>query len=254
MSVGEKSAQQWAEETELLRRQLEEATETLWGIRQGGVDGFVMLGAQGDQLFTLKGSDEPYRVLIEEMNEGALTLSESGWIVYCNRRFAALVRTPLDQVIGHAFDSFVRPDQVPAFRALLEAGMAGPSRGDIVLQASDGVNVPIQVALNRLPAESAGVICALATDLTDRVRAAAEREKLLAEVQESLRQLTRSNIDLQQFASVASHDLQEPLRAVSGCVQLLERKCAGKLDERAKELMAMIVAGSARMKALIADL
>jgi light-regulated signal transduction histidine kinase (bacteriophytochrome) len=64
-------------------------------------------------------------------------------------------------------------------------------------------------------------------------------------------ELARSNADLGQFASAASHDLQEPLRAVSGCIQIFERKYRGNLDQKSDELIRMIVDGAARMKALI---
>jgi light-regulated signal transduction histidine kinase (bacteriophytochrome) len=64
-------------------------------------------------------------------------------------------------------------------------------------------------------------------------------------------ELARSNADLEQFASAASHDLQEPLRAVAGCIQVFERKYRGKLGEKSDDLIRMIVDGSARMKALI---
>ena len=64
-------------------------------------------------------------------------------------------------------------------------------------------------------------------------------------------ELARSNADLEQFASAASHDLQEPLRAVSGCIQVFERKYRGKIDDKSDELIQMIVSGSGRMKALI---
>jgi len=64
-------------------------------------------------------------------------------------------------------------------------------------------------------------------------------------------ELARSNADLEQFASAASHDLQEPLRAVSGCIQIFERKYRGKIDDKSDELIQMIVSGSGRMKALI---
>jgi signal transduction histidine kinase len=77
--------------------------------------------------------------------------------------------------------------------------------------------------------------------------AAIEREKAFAKVK-------KANAALQQFAYIASHDLQEPLRAVSGCVQILQRRYAGKMDEQAEPLIQMIVDGAARMKDMIAGL
>jgi light-regulated signal transduction histidine kinase (bacteriophytochrome) len=67
-------------------------------------------------------------------------------------------------------------------------------------------------------------------------------------------ELARSNTDLEQFAFAASHDLQEPLRAMGGCIQVFERKYRGKLDQKSDELIRMIVEGAARMKALIDSL
>jgi PAS domain S-box-containing protein len=91
----------------------------------------------------------------------------------------------------------------------------------------------------------------LELELVER-RNALERSQ--ADRERAVRELERSNVELQQFAYVASHDLQEPLRAVAGCAQLLKDSCAGRLDPKADELIAHIVDGAERMRALIRDL
>src|SRR6202171_1693325 len=109
MSQAVQTYEQLAVEVVDLQARLAEANETLVAIRFGEVDAVLVQGPRGDQLFTLKGADEPYRVLIEEMNQGAVTLSADGSILYCNRRFAGLLKTPLDGIVGRAFDGFVAP-------------------------------------------------------------------------------------------------------------------------------------------------
>src|ERR1700720_3231576 len=147
MSVIAQSYDQLVEQVADLRASLEEANETLQAIRLGEVDAVVVQGSRGDQLFTLKGADEPYRVLIEEMNQGAVTLSADGSILYCNRQFTELLKTPLEAIVGRAFDGFVAPPDHAAFINLLEAGRTGSSAGEITLRAADESPVSLQLAL-----------------------------------------------------------------------------------------------------------
>src|SRR6202040_3517019 len=135
MNPAAQSHEQVTDEVADLRARLAEASEALHAIRSGEVDAVLVQGPHGNQLFTLKGADEPYRVLIEEMNQGAVTLSADGSILYCNRRFADLLKTPLEEIVGLAFDAFVAPSERAGFAALLEAGRTGGSAGEITLRA-----------------------------------------------------------------------------------------------------------------------
>src|SRR4051794_22825644 len=85
-----------------LRRRLEEAEETIRAIREDEVDAFVVSRGEADRVLTLESADRPYRVLVESMQQGALTLSADGTILYCNPRFAALLGRPQDELSGLA--------------------------------------------------------------------------------------------------------------------------------------------------------
>src|SRR5215213_9877373 len=100
-------------ELEDLRERLREAEETLAAIRNGEVDSLIVTGPYGDQVFSLKGAEQPYRVFVEQMLEGAVTLTSDGTILYCNRRFAQMLRARLEKVIGAQIQTFVRASDQP---------------------------------------------------------------------------------------------------------------------------------------------
>src|ERR1041385_4990399 len=104
-----------------LRRRLEEAEETLRAIRSGEVDALVVSSPAGERVFVLRGADHAYRIIVEDMNEGAVTLSPDGTILYGNRRFADLAGRPLERVIGTSV-----LDYFPA-----QAGLADLLKGNV---------------------------------------------------------------------------------------------------------------------------
>src|SRR3954453_7674240 len=89
-----------ATERAAMQERLLELEATLDAIRTGAVDALVVTGPEGEQVFTLKGADQAYRVLVEAMNEGAVTVSGDGTILYANTRFAGMLKTSLEKVLG----------------------------------------------------------------------------------------------------------------------------------------------------------
>src|SRR5262245_50226826 len=110
------------EQVRKLQQELEEAQETLRAIRQGEVDAIVVEGPQGPQLCTLKTAEQPYRMLVEQMQEGAVTLTPAGDVLYCNRRFAELVGGAAETIVGGAIGPFVTKAERPLLAAALRAG------------------------------------------------------------------------------------------------------------------------------------
>src|SRR3954454_16379026 len=111
-------------ENEDLRHRLEEAEETLRAIRGGEVDA-VVVAAGREQVYTLESPDRAYRLLVEQMTQGAVTLTADGVILYCNRHFADLLGRPLEDLLGQPVHGFVSPAGRALLEALLREGRAG---------------------------------------------------------------------------------------------------------------------------------
>jgi PAS domain S-box-containing protein len=165
-----------------LRTRLQAAEETLRAIRAGEVDAIVVARAKGEHVITLAGAELAYRILFDQMNEGAVTLTRDGVIAYCNRRFADIVRMPLARVIGAPLRRFVPPAEQPAFDALVAAGHQANRRGDTAFRAGGGALVPVSVSFAPLQLEgSADVIGVIGviTDISERERAEELRNRLI---------------------------------------------------------------------------
>ncbi len=203
-------------QTEDLRRRLEEAEETLRAIREGEVDALVVSGPQGDQVYTLKGAEQPYRVFIETMNEGAVTLGPDGTILYCNGRFAELLLRPIENVIGSEIYRFIAPTDTPSFESVLQRGRQGNSQGEIWLERGDGQLNPVHLSLCPLESDDVPCICMVAMDLTERKRA----EQQLRESEERLRYLsTQLLIAQENERKLIANEIHDSLGSSLGAIK-----------------------------------
>ncbi len=168
-----------------LRSQLRAAEDTLRALRAGEVDAMMVTRAGDERVVTLQGAELPYRILLDQMYAGAVTLTPVGVIVYCNRRFADLVRTAAAHVIGSTLSRFVQPAHAPLLAELVERARSEATRGELTGRAGDGTPIPLAVTFAPLRLEQhdhvTGVIGVL-VDATERMQQEAIREQLIEQV------------------------------------------------------------------------
>src|SRR5512139_3333163 len=169
-----------------LRTHLEEAEETLRAIRKGEVDALIVSSPQGDRVYTLKGAEQPYRVFVEAMNEGAVTLGKGGVILYCNNRFGELIKEPNERVIGSEIYKFIVPPDTASFEYAFQSSWGGSSKAEILLKRGDGQLIPVMLSLVLLEEVDVPCVCMVVMDLTERKRA----EQELRESEKQLKYLT----------------------------------------------------------------
>lgn len=155
-----------------LRVRLTEAEATLRAVRTGDVDTLVVAGRQGPQVFTLQGAEHAYRVLIESMNEGALTLTANEIILYANQCFARMVNCPLEQVMGSSLIRFLSVANRAVLRQLMKQAAPSGSKIQVLLNTGDGSHLPVQISIRPLARNgiNRATIGVVVTDLTESRR------------------------------------------------------------------------------------
>jgi PAS domain S-box-containing protein len=178
MNKSYKTREQLLNELQELRSRSAETEETLRAILAGEVDGLVIHTAEGDHVFTLSGADQPYRVMVETMSEGAATLAADRTILFCNQHFVDIVRGSLEKVIGTSIYRYISPSDLQRFDTLIEQGLKGDSKMELTLTTGGGNFTPVLLSISPLDHKGTpGAICLIVTDLTEQKR----NEEILAE-------------------------------------------------------------------------
>jgi PAS domain S-box-containing protein len=217
------------------------------------------------------GSVSRLTAIIESIPTALVMIDKLGAIVLVNKEAENVFGYSREELLGLSIESLVplrfrgnHPGMRQGFHANPQARRMGVGR-DLFALRKDGTEFPVEIGLNPIDTESEHYILSAILDITERKR----MEEVLRDLNEDLEKrveartrelahanaaLERSNIELKQFAYIASHDLQAPLRSISGFVQLLKQDYGGKLDPQADEWIRRATDSAQYMQTLIQDL
>ncbi|AFZ07019.1 PAS/PAC sensor hybrid histidine kinase [Oscillatoria nigro-viridis PCC 7112] len=178
-----------SQEVETLHRELAEvqerlnvAEETLQAIACGEVDAVVVSTERGERVFTLQGADYVYQCLVEQMGEGAATVSSEGLILYCNKRLSEILNCPLKNLIGSQLETFIAPQYKKAFLLLLQQVQPEKSftKEMSLIPATGNKEVPVKLSFKQLQVDEILVNSIIVTDITEsKIKEAAKLSHIL---------------------------------------------------------------------------
>jgi PAS domain S-box-containing protein len=219
-----------------------------------GLSFFVLAGLLGLYADRLREADAVARrlaTIVEQTDDAVVVVKPDGTITEWNSAAERTFGYSAHEAIGASLRIVAGPEGTEDQQRVMQRLVAGESlvQYEATRVRKDGTRVDISLTATPLRDDDGAMVGAgaIVRDITDRKRADAARRG-------TERDLARSNLELEQFAYVASHDLQEPLRSIGGFSELVEQRYAGKLDDDGRRMIGFIRSGVERMQALISDL
>ena len=188
----------------------------------------------------LRESEEKYRNIVETANEGILIIDDEAVVTYANKKLTDILGYALEEGVGKPIWGFVSEESRDVVKLNLEKSRQGINDSyELKLIKKDSSSVWIHLSYKSFFNKDGKFVGSLSmlTDINDRKKAD-ETLKL------KLEELARSNEELEQFAYILSHDLEEPLRMITIYLQLLQRKYKGNLDDKADKYIYFAVEGA----------
>jgi PAS domain S-box-containing protein len=220
--------------TRRLERELAEYRELVDAIRHGDIDAVVVSEQDGEnRVHTLETADRPYRFLVEQMQEGAVTLTAEGVVLYCNHRVADMLGVPPERIIGQRLIRFLLPEDAPRLTQLLNHARGSGVRGELTFLRSQATHMPVHATISPILSSGTTLLCAILTDLTEQTlgmrQVADANARLLKEkaeregAEDALRQAQKMQAVGQLTGGIA-HDFNNMLQAIGGCLELAHHR------------------------------
>lgn len=200
------------------------------------------------------------RQSLESAPIAAIMVDRAGKMVVVNALATSMFGYDRDEMLGNPVEMLIPPNIEEIHVQVRNAYMADPQpRGmgigrDLYGRRRDGSDFPVEIGLKPIQTDDGPFVIAAINDLTERLRLEADLQHANQILERRTAELTRSNEDLEQFAYIASHDLQEPLRKIASCCEVLATEYSDRLDDEGREWLSFTMDAATRMRRLVIDL
>lgn len=239
-----------------LKQRLLEAEENLAAISSGKADAIVVQNENGLKVFTIQGAETAYRIMVENMNEGALTIDSNGVVLYTNDRFCTMIDWPCSYITGKLFQDFISTECKDSFDLLLKKTVTGAKvHQDFELSRKDGTSIFVYLSCAPLEISNRHDICIVVSDLTERMAA---RQKLIRlnnelemkvadrtkELERQKKELEKSREDLFKLAQSLEDQVNHrtaQVRDLAKALSLAEQKERQRLSDILHENLQQVL-------------